>query len=114
MVAAGVDDSRNTRKERRKARRSAAALNLDKRPAVNPTGIDVELVTMPPPAAPIIAAPPAAPQKLFSLPLTRRDVCMFGIGVGTVVVGAGIGLLGALFSGAFRKKDPEQEEGEKE
>ena len=60
--------------------------------------IDVELVPAPPPL------PPAEP-RLFSLPLTRRDLVMFGIGAGTVAIGAGIGLFAAWLAGAFKKKE---------
>ena len=42
----------------------------------------------------------------FSLPLTRRDLVLFGVGAGTVAVGAGIGLFAAWLAGAFKKKEP--------
>jgi serine/threonine protein kinase len=87
------------KRERRKARKSQANLGLP--PADGAAaGVDVELVALPPARG--AAAPP---QKLFSLPLTRRDLFMFGIGISTVAVGAGLGLLGAWMSGAFSKAE---------
>ena len=64
---------------------------------------DVELVPLSPPLKP-------TEQPLFSLPLTRRDLVMFGVGAGTVAVGAGIGLLAAWLAGAFKKKESRPEE----
>src|SRR5207249_3969226 len=52
------------------------------------------------------APPKPSEQRLFSLPLTRRDLVMFGLGAGTVAVGAGIGLVAAWLAGAFKKKEP--------
>ena len=91
------------KKKARKGKRSAATIQLPvaqvkKTPAAD---IDVELV----PASE--QAPPApAEQPLFSLPLSRRDFFMFGVGVGTVAIGTGLGLLGAWLAGAFKKKEP--------
>jgi hypothetical protein len=51
--------------------------------------IDVELVALPPTTL-------AGEQKLFSLPLTRRDLVMFALGVGTVLLAIAIGALGVL------------------
>jgi hypothetical protein len=45
------------------------------------------------------------------LSLTRRDMVLFGIGAGTVVLGALAGLGVAAYLGVFGKKD-EQDEGE--
>ena len=58
------------------------------------------------PLPPLPAAPRPGEKRLFSLPLTRRDFVMFGVGDGTVAVGAGLGLLGAWLAGAFKKKEP--------
>ena len=51
--------------------------------------MDVELVPLPAPAAPGLVE-----QRLFSLPLSPRFF-MFGVGVGPVAAGTGLGLLGA-------------------
>lgn len=61
--------------------------------AVPPAPINVELVPLP------STAPP--PQRLFSLPLSTRDLVMFGVGVATVILGGGVGLLAAVLFGAF-------------
>jgi hypothetical protein len=71
-------------------------------PVAVPAGIDVELVALPPPS-------PAVPQKLLGLPLTRRDVAMFGIGVGMAVLGGLIGVGLAAMFGLIGKKEPKQE-----
>ena len=64
---------------------------------------DIELVPLPPPLKPVV-------EPLFSLPLTRRDLVLFGVGAATVAVGAGIGLLAAWLAGAFKKKEPRLDE----
>jgi hypothetical protein len=96
------------KKKSRKGKRSTASIQLpvaQLRPATPAAGIDVELVPM------SEQAPPAsAEQPLFSLPLSRRDFFMFGVGVGTVAIGTGLGLLGAWLAGAFKKKEQPPEE----
>ena len=98
--------SKNGFKKKKKGQRSVSSLQLpvakvNPKPRAEepPADVDVELVPLSPP-------PPPGRQPLFSLPLTRRDFFMFGVGVGTVAVGTGLGLLGAWLFGAFRKKDP--------
>ena len=92
------------KKKPKKGRRSAASIQLPVAKATIRTPaqeVDVELVPLPAPAA---VGP--TEQRLFSLPLSRRDFFMFGVGVGTVAVGTGLGLLGAWLAGAFKKKEP--------
>jgi serine/threonine protein kinase len=93
-----------TRKKGRKGRKSNAGINMGKggrhNPAASPQ-IDVELIALPPGAT--------GPQKLFSLPLSRRDFFMFGVGIFTVALGAGLGFLGAWMAGAFNKKPPDSD-----
>jgi len=92
------------KKKSKKARRSAASIQLPVAKVKNeaPAEVDVELVPLPAPAA-----AGSAEQRLFSLPLSRRDFFMFGVGVGTVAVGTGLGLLGAWLAGAFKKEPPD-------
>jgi serine/threonine protein kinase len=100
------------KRERKKARKSKSGLHLpqirpkDRTPTAPAAegAVDVELVALP---APSVAPPP---QKLLSLPLTRRDVVMAGIGAATVVTGALIGVLVAKAVGVFEKKDTSEEE----
>lgn len=85
-----------------KKRRSHPGMNLGKKnhPPAGPApgaNVDVELVTMVP--------RPSATRGI--LPFTRRDFSMYGLGIATVAIGAGIGYLFALFSGAFEKEEPE-------
>jgi serine/threonine protein kinase len=97
------------KKKSRKGKRSTSSLHLPvaqvkSKPAA--AEVDVELV-------PLSEQTPPAPaeQPLFSLPLSRRDFFMFGVGVGTVAIGTGLGLLGAWLAGAFKKKEPPPDEG---
>jgi serine/threonine protein kinase len=96
------------KKKSRKGKRSTSSLHLPvaqvkTRPAA--AEVDVELVPL------SEQAPPApAEQPLFSLPLSRRDFFMFGVGVGTVAIGTGLGLLGAWLAGAFKKKEAESDD----
>jgi eukaryotic-like serine/threonine-protein kinase len=90
-------------KKKGKKRKSQLALRVPSPQPPPPPAIDVELVTLPPPAA-------AVPPKAIGLPLTRRDLVMFGLGAGTVGLAGGLGLVGALLLGAFRKKEPPPEQ----
>jgi serine/threonine protein kinase len=91
------------KKAKRKKTTAAMPLPVAKTVAAPAPALDVELVPLPPPSQP-------GEQPVFSLPLTRRDLVMFGVGVGTVAAGAGIGLLAAWLAGAFKKKEPRLDE----
>jgi serine/threonine protein kinase len=103
------------KRERKKARKSKSGLHLpqikprDRVPTATPVeaAVDVELVALP---APVVAPP----QKMLSLPLTRRDVVMAGIGAATVVTGALIGVLVAKFVGVFEKPETSEDENKPE
>jgi serine/threonine protein kinase len=107
-----------SKRERKRARKSAAALNLPSDRAKSPpaakpvatavpAGFDVELV-----AAPGSAAEAVPAGKTLSLPLTRRDLAMFLFGVGTVVIGVliTVGIMASL--GMFSKQESNPEDGE--
>jgi serine/threonine protein kinase len=89
------------RRKGKKGRKSAPGIDLPTSkkqapPAAEspaPVPIDVELVPL--------SALDGPPQKVFSFPLTRRDFAMFVIGVSTVILGGGLGILAAWFAGAF-------------
>jgi serine/threonine protein kinase len=78
MPAAAAPGKRRNRKEKRKG------ATPPPQPAPMSGEFDVELV--PAPAQRVGDAQPS-----FSLPLTRRDLVMFGIGAGTVTAGIGLG-----------------------
>ncbi|MBI1918150.1 MAG: serine/threonine protein kinase [Planctomycetes bacterium] len=85
--------------KRKKSSSGSMKLPVAKTVAAPAPTLDVELVPLPPALKP-------GEQPLFSLPLTRRDLVLFGVGAATVAVGAGIGLLAAWLAGAFKKKEP--------
>src|SRR5262245_2969263 len=99
----GKQRSKSSGRKKSKRRKTAVTIQLPVAKASTapapPPIIDVELVPIPPTLKP-------SEQRVFSLPLTRRDLMMFGVGVVTVAVGAGLGLLGAWLAGAFKKKEP--------
>jgi hypothetical protein len=96
-----------SKRERKRARKSAAALTLGgdkahpapKTASPAPPVFDVELVALP-------GVPGAPGGKTLSLPLTRRDLAMFLFGVGTVVIGVliTVGIMASL--GMFSRKEP--------